>query len=559
MSAGRTSLARFKRPNADDNVVLKEPIKALHWEGDAIMLNMTIDQILPGTAQRLPGKIALIFGERTVSYSELERLTNQAANGLKALGVDKGDRVTLFAPNSVEWVISYIGIAKAGGVVNPVNAMLTAEELAYVVKDCSAKVLMTTAERAGAAQYLKNDGDLKEIVVLGGAAIAGTISFDNMLSGQADTFDPPGNVPKELSTICYTSGTTGFPKGAMLDHRSVVLNAAMTAAMNVRTERDVQLTGLPLPHVYGTVVMNLSFLLGLTFVMLEKFDARLALESIARHKVTIIDGVPTMYLYILAYPDFDKFDLSSLRVAVVGGQAMPAAKSVEWQKRSGAPILELWGMTELAGPGIMQHSYCENRLGSVGIMMPFMQGRIADPLDASKTLPDGEVGELMVKGPLNMLGYYGNDAATKETIEPDGWLHSGDLCKMDADGYFYIVDRKKDMILTAGYNIYPAEIERVIAGHPSVAMVGVGAKPDTTKGEIAKAYIVLKSGADANADGILDYCRQHLAAYKMPREVQFVPALPTTSSGKIMRRQLKTLDQDTPVEADPVRRRVGAS
>jgi long-chain acyl-CoA synthetase len=158
-----------------------------------------------------------------------------------------------------------------------------------------------------------------------------------------------------------------------------------------------------------------------------------------------------------------------------------------------------------------------------------------------------------------MLGYYGNAAATKETIEPDGWLHSGDLCKMDAEGYFYIVDRKKDMILTAGYNIYPAEIERVIAGHPSVAMVGVGAKPDATKGEIAKAYIVLKSGADADADGILDYCRQHLAAYKMPREVQFVPTLPTTSSGKIMRRQLKTLDQDTPVEADSARRRVGAA
>ena len=226
------------------------------------MLNMTIDQILPGTAKRLPGKIALIFGERTITYGELERLTNQAANGLKALDVSKGDRVTLFAPNSVEWVISYIGIAKAGGVINPVNAMLTAEELAYVVKDCSAKVLMTTAERAAAAQHLKNGGDLKEIVVLGGPVTPGTISFDDMLSGQANTIEPPGNVPKGLSTICYTSGTTGFPKGAMLDHRSVVLNAAMTAAMNVRTERDVQFTGLPLPHVYGTVVMNLSFLLG---------------------------------------------------------------------------------------------------------------------------------------------------------------------------------------------------------------------------------------------------------------------------------------------------------
>ena len=512
------------------------------------MLNKTIDQILPGTAARLPDKVALIFGERTLTYAQLDRLTNQAANGLKALGVEKGDRVTLFAPNSVEWVVGYVGIAKAGGVINPVNAMLTAEELAFVVKDCSAKVLIATTERANALLHLKNEAGLKEIVVLGGPAIAGTISFDELLSGQADAVEAPGNLPEELSTICYTSGTTGFPKGAMLNHRSVVLNAAMTAAMNVRTERDIQFTGLPLPHVYGTVVMNLSFLLGLTFVMLEKFDARQALQSIERHKVSIIDGVPTMYLYMLAHPEFGTFDLSSLRVAVVGGQAMPAAKSVEWLERSGAPILELWGMTELAGPGIMQHSYGENRLGSVGIMMPFMQGRIADPLDASTTLPPGEVGELMVRGSFNMLGYYGNEAATKETIEPDGWLHSGDLCKMDAEGYFYIVDRKKDMILTAGYNIYPAEIERVIAGHSAVAMVGVGAKPDATKGEIAKAYIVLKAGVNADAQGILDYCRQHLAAYKMPREVQFVPVLPTTSSGKIMRRQLKTLDRDVAVE-----------
>jgi long-chain acyl-CoA synthetase len=509
------------------------------------MLNMTIDQILPGTAARLPDKTALIFGDRTFPYRELERLTNQAANGLKALGVKKGDRVTLFAQNCWEWVISYIGIAKAGGVINPVNAMLTADELAYVVKDCGARILITTTERAKAVLNLKSEGSLKEIVILKGAPLAGTISFEQLVAGQAGTIEPPGNAPEELSTICYTSGTTGFPKGAMLSHRNVVLNAAMTAAMNMRTEHDIQFTGLPLAHVYGTVVMNLSFLLGLTFVMLEKFDAQQALESIQRHKVTILDGVPTMYLYMLAHPDFAKYDLSSLRVAVVGGQAMPPAKTEEWLKRIGTPILELWGMTELAGPGIMQHSYCENRLGSVGIMMPFMQGRIADPADPSKTLAQGEVGELMVKGPFNMLGYYGNEKATRETIEPDGWLHSGDLCKMDADGYFYIVDRKKDMILTAGYNIYPAEIERVIAGHPSVAMVGVGAKPDPNKGEIAKAYIVLKSGAAADANSIFDYCRQHLAAYKMPREVQFVPALPTTSSGKIMRRELKTLDQQS--------------
>jgi len=514
------------------------------------MLSKTIDQILPETAARLPGKTALVFGDRQLTFSELERLTNQAANGLKALGIRKGDRVTLFAQNSVEWVISYAAIAKAGGVINPVNAMLTADELAYVVKDCGAKVLLTTSERAKPVLDLKKRGSLNEIVVMSGAPLDGTISFADLLAGQPDTIEAPGNAPGDLSTICYTSGTTGFPKGAMLSHENVVLNAAMTAAMNMRTEPDVQFTGLPLAHVYGTVVMNLSFLYGLTFVMLEKFDTRQALEAIGRHKVTIMDGVPTMYLYMLSHPDFGQYDLSSLRAAVVGGQAMPPAKATEWLDRVGTPILELWGMTELAGPGIMQHSYVDNRLGSVGVMMPFMQGRIADPTDPSRTLPLGEVGELMVKGPYTMLGYYGNEKATAETIEPDGWLHSGDLCKMDADGYFYIVDRKKDMILTAGYNIYPAEIERVIAGHPAVAMVGVGPRPDPHKGEIAKAYIVLKNGANTDTGGIVEYCRQHLAAYKVPREVQFVPALPTTSSGKIMRRQLKTLDEETPAERE---------
>ena len=510
------------------------------------MLKKTIDQILPETAARLPDKTALIFGDRTWTYRQLERLTNQAANGLKSLGVKKGDRVTLFAQNSAEWVISYVGIAKAGGVINPVNAMLTADELAYVVKDCGAKVLITTSERAKTAVPLKQDGSLTEIVVLSGAPPDGTISFRDLLAGRADTIEPPGNKPEELSTICYTSGTTGFPKGAMLNHESVVLNAAMTAAMNMRTEPDVQFTGLPLAHVYGTVVMNLSFLLGMTFVMLEKFDTLQALEAIQRHKVTIMDGVPTMYLYMLSYPDFGKYDLSSLRTAVVGGQAMPPAKATEWLERVGTPVLELWGMTELAGPGIMQHSYVDNRLGSAGVLMPFMQGRIADPADPSKTLPEGEVGELMVRGPYTMLGYYGNEKATAEAIEPDGWLHSGDLCKMDKDGYFFIVDRKKDMILTAGYNIYPAEIERVIVAHPAVAMVGVGPKPDEHKGEIAKAYIVLKAGASADSGTIIEHCRKHMAAYKVPREVQFVPALPTTSSGKIMRRELKTLDRDAP-------------
>ncbi len=504
------------------------------------MFDKTIGEIPGDAAARFGDKTALIFGGRRVSFAEIDRLSARVASGLRALGVEPGDRVTLYAQNSVEWIVSYYAIARAGGVLNPINVMLTPDEVAYVVKDCGAKVLFTTADRAAPILSLKEEGHLAEIVVYGEAD--GVASFDSLAASGSEDFEPAAVDPESLSTICYTSGTTGFPKGAMLSHRSVVLNAAVTAAMNVRTGDDVQLTALPCAHVYGGTLMNLNFLFGSTLVLYEKFDAGEALRGIQDYRATITDGVPTMYLYMLAHPEFEKFDLSSLRRCVTGGQTMPVAKAEEWRERAGCEVYELWGMTELAGPGLMQHCYGENRLGSVGIEMFYHRARIVDPEDASRELPAGEVGELMFRGPFVMMGYYGNEKATEETVEPDGWLHSGDLGKVDEDGYFYIVDRKKDMILTAGFNIYPAEIERVISGHPAVAMVGVGAKKDEAKGEVAKAYVVLKPDRAAEPEEISNFCRDRLAAYKVPREIQIVPDLPTTSTGKILRRELHTLE-----------------
>ena len=504
------------------------------------MFGKTIGEIPGEAAARFGDKTALIFGGRHVSFAEIDRLSARVAGGLRRLGVAPGDRVTLYAQNSVEWIASYYAIARAGGVINPVNVMLTPDEVAYVVKDCGAKALFTTADRAAPIMSLKEDGHLAEIVVYGEAD--GAASFDDLAESGSNEFAPAEVDPESLSTICYTSGTTGFPKGAMLSHRSVVLNAAVTAAMNVRTGEDVQLTALPCAHVYGGTLMNLNFLFGSTLALYEKFDAGEALQGIEDYGATITDGVPTMYLYMLAHPEFEKFDLSSLTRSVTGGQTMPVAKAEEWRERAGCEVYELWGMTELAGPGLMQHCYGENRLGSVGIEMFYHRARIVDPEDATKELPVGEVGELMFKGPFVMMGYYGNEKATQETVEPDGWLHSGDLGKVDEDGYFYIVDRKKDMILTAGFNVYPAEIERVISGHPAVAMVGVGAKKDEAKGEVAKAYVVLKPNEAAEPDEIAKFCRDRLAAYKVPREIQIVPDLPTTSTGKILRRELHTLE-----------------
>jgi long-chain acyl-CoA synthetase len=322
-----------------------------------------------------------------------------------------------------------------------------------------------------------------------------------------------------------------------------MLNGAMTAQMHLKSSADTVVTALPCPHVYGNVVFNGAMLYGLTLVLHPRFDAADVLTSIARHRATMFEGVPTMYMYMLAYPELARFDLSSLTRCTVGGQTMPVAKMREVEQRLGCPLIELWGMTELAGLGTTFPSNGPHKLGSIGIALPHVQARIADVAEASRTMPTGEVGELMIKGPIVMQGYYGNERATRETIEPDGWLHSGDLASMDEDGAIFIVDRKKDMINTAGFKVYPAEIERVVAAHASVAMVAVGSAPDEIKGEIAKAYVVLKPGAAGDAEGILALCRAELAAYKVPRSVLFVPDLPKTSTGKIMRRELKGLDK----------------
>jgi long-chain acyl-CoA synthetase len=331
----------------------------------------------------------------------------------------------------------------------------------------------------------------------------------------------------------------------MLTHRNVLLNSALTANMHVRTVADTVVTALPCAHVYGNVIMNGAFLCGMTLVLLERFNEGDALNAIQTYKASMFEGVPTMYMYLLNYPELEKYDLSTLTRCTVGGQTMPVSKMEEVEARFGCPLLELWGMTEIAGLGTTHPFYGINRHGSIGVGLPYTETRISHAEDVTVSLGPDEVGELMIRGPIIMQGYYMNEKATRETIEPDGWLHTGDLASIDRDGYIHVVDRKKDMILTAGYNVYPAELERVIAGHPGVAMVAVGSQPDELKGEIAKAakaYIVPKTGTEISEDSVINFCRERLAAYKVPRRVQFVTDLPKTSTGKIMRRQLKTLD-----------------
>ena len=503
----------------------------------------SIGHIPVEAAKQFGDKTALVLPDRSLSFNELDKLSNCFASALMTLGVQPGDRVTLYSGNCWEWVVSYYGALKTGAVINPINVMLTPIEVEFVANDCGASIVIASHEKALSLKSVKENSQVREVIAFGDDAPDGMQSFNELLATGGDAFQIPEIDLDSLSTIGYTSGTTGHPKGACLSHRSIVLNVAMTALMHQRSDRDTVVTALPCPHVYGNVVMSGAIQNGMTLVLHPNFEAQTILRSIQEHRATMFEGVPTMFMFLLNHPELDHYDLSSLRCCTVGGQTMPKPKMEEVEERFGCPLIELWGMTELGGLGSTFAANGPVKHGSIGVALPYTEAKIASTEDASKTLVAGEVGELMIKGGIVMQGYFGNEQATQDTIEPDGWMHTGDVASMDEDGCIFIVDRKKDMILTAGYNVYPAEIERVVAGHPDVALVAVGSIPDAEKGELAKAYIVPKVGVSPNADSVMTYCREHLAAYKVPRFVQFVDDLPKTSTGKVMRRELKTLDK----------------
>jgi long-chain acyl-CoA synthetase len=506
------------------------------------MIN-SIGQIPAEAAKRYGDWTALIVPGRELTFNEIEALTNRCANALVDLGVKPGDRVTLYSGNCWEWIVSYYGALKTGAVINPINVMLTPGEVEFVANDCGASVVIASHEKALSILGVKEESEVRELIAFGDDEMPeGMLSFNEILAASDEAFEVADIDSGSLSTIGYTSGTTGHPKGACLSHRNILLNVAMTALMHQRSERDTVVTALPCPHVYGNVVMSGAIQNGMTLVLHPAFEEQAIMQSIQDHKATLFEGVPTMYMFMLNHPELDNYDLSSLRCCTVGGQTMPVPKMEEVEQRFGCPLIELWGMTEIGGLGTTFAANGPIKHGSIGVALPYTEARIADTEDADKTLPVGEVGELMIKGGIVMQGYYGNEQATAETMEPDGWLHTGDVASMDEDGCVFIVDRKKDMIITAGFNVYPAEIERVVAGHHDVALVAVGSIPDEEKGELAKAYIVPKTGVTPNPDDIIAYCREHLAAYKVPRAVQFVDDLPKTSTGKVMRRELKTLD-----------------
>ena len=503
---------------------------------------VTLGEMAGRAAAAFGDRPAVIFEDMSYSFEALDRRAGRFANALVAAGIEPGDRVTLCAPNSFDWMAAYYGAAKAGAVLNPITAMLTAGEIGYIAGNCGAKLLLAGPGKGEALFEALAETAVERIVLAADEAPAGAETFEAFIAGMPEAFELRPRGLDELGAIGYTSGTTGHPKGAMMSNRAIAVGTAGTALMHGRTASDTTVSALPLSHVYGMAVMNCGLLCGATLVLLERFEAEAMLRAVERYRATMLEAVPTGFMYMLADPALDRCDLSSLERLTTGGQTIPPATAAEVEARFGATLMELWGMTELAGPGTTHAWACERRLGSIGVAIPYVEARIGALEDSSQTAPADEPGELLIRGPITPMGYFGNEAATKEAFEADGWFRTGDVATRDADGFLWIVDRRKDMINTAGFNVYPAELERVLAAHPDVSMAAVGGVPDREKGELAKAYIVPRPGAEPTVDSIMAHCRRHLAPYKVPRLIQFVPDLPVNSTGKILRRELHTID-----------------
>ncbi len=491
-----------------------------------------------------------------LTYAQVNGAANQVANLLVSRGIKRGDKVALSCPNLPYFPIVYYGILKAGATVVPLNVLLKGREVAYHLADSDATAYVCfqgTAElpigEAGHQGFEQTDGceHFFMITVDPAAAspIEGTETLGQALQGQPPTFDTVATDPDDTAVILYTSGTTGQPKGAELMHRNMFSNALTGESLfgADAAHPDTYLCVLPLFHSFGqTVIMNGGFAYGGTVVMLPRFEADPALKTMAREKVTFFAGVPTMYWGLLGALDDSGVDVkelaATLRIAAAGGSALPVEVHKEFEKRFGVTILEGYGLSETSPVSSFSPLGQDVRVGSIGTPIPDVEMKLINP-DWSEVDDDPEqVGEIAIKGPNIMKGYYGRPDATDEAIR-DGWFRSGDLGKRDDDGWYYIVDRSKDMIIRGGFNVYPREIEEVLMEHPAVSLAAVIGIPHESHGEEIKAVVIKEKGHDdVSEDDLVAWGKEQLAAYKYPRVVEFVDALPMTATGKILKREL---------------------
>ncbi|HEU5438644.1 MAG TPA: long-chain fatty acid--CoA ligase [Ktedonobacterales bacterium] len=512
---------------------------------------MDLGRMLTQTAARASDKTAIIFNDQPTTYAELDRRANQVANALIARGVMPGDRVALYMQNLPLFMEAYFGILKAGAVVVPMNPQFKAGEIGYMLADSGAKALLTFGPLGQIAlAAAANAPEVRDIIVATPQPMPGAVSWAEAFGGAPETTPGVEVHPEQVAVLIYTSGTTGRPKGAMLSHRNLISNCEqcmMVPAIAPRPD-DVLWLALPLFHSYAlSVGMNLSVLNGTTMALVDLASPLLgddtltrlvnALAVVQKHRCTLMLGAPPMFVAWSQIPAVKNIDLTSLRYIASGAAALPVKVMQGFETMTGAPISEGYGLSE-ASPVLSSNAAGPiTKPGTVGPAIPGVEIKIVDEL--GNEVPQGQLGELIARGPNIMMGYWNNPEATADTLK-DGWLHTGDLAVVDSDGYYSIVDRKKDLIIVSGENVYPREVEEVLFTHPAVAEAAVVGYPtDERQGEGVMAFVVLKQGQAATEQEIIDFCRERIATIKCPRRVVFRSELPKNNTGKVLRRELR--------------------
>lgn len=519
--------------------------------------SLNLASVLEHQARLTPDRVAVTFGAKHMTYGELDASASQVAAGLLTLGIAPGDHVALSCPNVPWFPIAYFGILKAGGVVVPLNVLLKPREIAYHLKDSGAKAMLAfegteelpiarmareACDAAGCPNFVVMTADPASP-----SPVAPAVSLGPLMQSQSPRFDSRRHLPDDTAVILYTSGTTGHPKGAQLTHANMVLNAVATREMLLPAsrgglEQDVSLVTLPLFHSTAqTCQMNAGLYGGFRLVLLPRFDPAVVLETIVREKVGFWIGVPTMYWALLEHVETGKADAASiaehLRICISGGAPLPVEVLRRFERTFGVRVLEGYGLSETSPVVCFNQLQRPSKPGTVGFPIFGVEVRCIE--DEGRPAPVGERGEIVVRGPNVMKGYFNRPEATDEAMR-NGWFHTGDIGVLDADGYLTIVDRKKDLILRGGFNVYPRELEEEIMKHPDVALVAVVGVPDERLGEEVKAFIVRKPGSRATEAEFLAWFREHFASYKYPRLVEFRDSLPIGPTGKVLKRELRS-------------------
>lgn len=526
-----------------------------------------IQEFLTRSAKNYPDNVAIHFMGKEMKYAELYESALKFANYLQTLGIQKGDRVAIMLPNCPQGVIAFYGILYAGGIVVQTNPLYTEREAQYQLKDAGAKAIITLDILYPRISKIMKETDLENLIITGikdylpfpknmvypfiqkkqyGFSVkvehrgSNHLFTEVMKVAKAEKEDVAIDFENDLAMLQYTGGTTGFPKGVMLTHKNLVTNVMMCKTWLYECEdgKERVLGILPFFHVYGmTTVLVLSIMQANTMILLPKFDVETALKTIDKQKPTLFPGAPTIYIGILNSPNLGKYDLSSVNACISGSAALPVEVQEKFERVTGGRLVEGYGLTETSPVTHANLVYTDKRVkGSIGIPWPDTDCAIFQ-MDSTEPLPVGEVGEIAVRGPQVMKGYWNRPEETEMVIR-DGWFLTGDLGYMDEDGYFYIVDRKKDMIIAGGFNIYPREIEEILYEHEAIQECVVAGIPDPYRGETVKAYIVVKDGHNVTEEELNEYCRTKLAAFKVPRFYEFREELPKTAVGKILRRTL---------------------